>query len=274
VIFSSLMGFRRSLRDLREFKNLEVYSVLALALILSLLHALHVVDTRVVGAIAIVLFAVICWQILESRQERDALAETLTHVEDLLEHFTPQEFIRPWSAHKQIFTDRLRAAKTFSLVAIGPVWLMKDYEDDLIRLVRRQDGRIRFLIVSPDSKAMELICRLRPESKIETQGIIDYYLPRLYGESLQGGQIAVRSVDYVPSCVVSMMDEDTENPIVFATISSWDQADPNRPSIRLDPRTEPAEFLQFFKHEFETLWNNSSDIPIQDSGTKPGVKSA
>jgi lipoate synthase len=72
------------------------------------------------------------------------------------------------------------------------------------------------------------------------------------------GHLKVKLIDYVPSHIVTIIDDHKVDGVMFTTVYSFNQADPHRPSEIITYRKEKQ--FSFFLQEFNSLWDMGDDF--------------
>lgn len=178
-----------------------------------------------------------------------------------------------WDDLRQGFLDRLGHAKTVSFLAVSPLDILRTYEKELRRIIDYKGGRVQFLVVDPYESAMQLIAVGRPENKTDGEIFLNEIAKlksflQVAGdglnkssreqatESLADPQVEVRVLctkyNYVPSCILTLIDDEENDGAIFVTVYSYKQSDPARPSLRLT--RADGVWYTFFQREFKDLW--------------------
>jgi hypothetical protein len=87
---------------------------------------------------------------------------------------------------------------------------------------------------------------------------LEHTVPVLLNASGPGDHIQVRLTNVMPSCLLALIDEDRPDGVIYVTILSANQARDVRPSMCV--RRREAALYQFFRSEFEHIWNDAKSV--------------
>lgn len=233
---------QRASGDILSWNNIDLYLAILASVVIAGLSIFGVVDLKYVIPSLLFVMGIISYNLLLDRW----------HQEDFRARMFP---ITSWEDNSKEFREKLKQAKRVSFLAVSPLYILDEYKNELRKILANSKSEIRFLVVDPDKQAMELIKAGRPANK--TDGPI--FLGRLQEKPYSGakGKLVVKKYDYVPSCIITMIDDDKSEGIIFVTIYSYKQSDPMRPSLRLTNREHL--WYTFFQEEFNTLWHTGSN---------------
>lgn len=190
----------------------------------------------------------------------------------LFERWSREEFLAKlferatWDDYRKEFRERLGSARKVSFLAVSPYGIVRSFKSELDRILSFSDGKVSFLVVDPDERAMELIHSGRPDNKRDGQLFLTEVTSWLAGYSVTAStatssqsssmlqiRLLCNKYDYVPSCILTLIDDKESGGVIFVTLYSYKQADPNRPSMKLT-RADGA-WYRFFQKEFDDLWS-------------------
>lgn len=171
-----------------------------------------------------------------------------------------------WDDYRKEFRGRLAGARKVSFLAVSPYAIILSFREELDRILSFPDGKLRFLVVDPDEHAMELIHSGRPDNKRDGE-LFRKEVASLFtaAEATVTPTSSIPSpnplqirlfcnkYNYVPSCILTLIDDKESGGVIFVTVYSYKQADPNRPSMKLT-RADGA-WYRFFQKEFDDLWS-------------------
>jgi hypothetical protein len=232
--------FKPSLRDL------DLYISVTLSFTVAFLGLLGILDTRTVLAALLALVALLSLSILFERTRR----------EDFLLALSPK---RTWDQIRTHYIERLERARSVSIVAVSPIWVLRNCRKSLQAVVDRRGGILRFLIVDPDSVSMTLIEASRPEHRANARIAIAEVRRLATGSPI--GRVELRTINFVPAAISTVMDADAIDGTIFVTSYSFDQSDPNRPSMVLT--VDDGKWYTFYRNEFEAMWSAATVVQLQ-----------
>jgi hypothetical protein len=221
-------------------KNLDIYLTIILSVIVSFLDLAGIVDEKAINTSILWVLAAIAVSLLRERWLREEMISKLLFPE------------RTWPDLEGEMAIRLRQASKVKFVGVGPLGIVRRHKDELERILRRERGKVFFIVVDPESEAMKLVMQGRPENYNDGVLFLEE-ICKLFGAFIESGRLQIKLINYIPSNIMALIDDDQENGIIFATQYSFNQVDPYRPS-RLIARRERL-WYSFFQREFESLWS-------------------
>ncbi len=235
--------FHRIWRDLKTGKNILNYLTIVFSVVVFILTVLSVdVAPSIISACILAILSLLAVHLLQDRWVREQFVAEL---------FPEQT----WDKIEPTMSERLKLATKVKFLAIGPLSIIRRYESILKRILDKKDSEIKFIIVAPDSNTMAVVRKGRPENYDHSvrflEGIRDSF-------SDYAGNLKVRLVDYVPSHVVTIIDDHRIDGVIFTTVYSFNQVDPYRPSEIITYGKEKQ--FSFFLQEFNSLWDMGNDF--------------
>jgi hypothetical protein len=229
---------RQIWREIISGKNSDIYLGIFISLVVGLFGIFGVVDLKIVTAAILLTLSLIASSILHERWLREEL---------LLKIFQQAT----WDDNEKEMKTRLAQATKVKFIAVSPIRILKRYKKELTRILQRKGGEIYFVVVNPkEGEAINLIKKGRPENYDDAGRFLDEICSS-FCEYIKTGRLKVKLIDYIPSHIVSMIDEHKQDGVVFVTVYSFDQVDPYRPSMAIT-RREGLTY-SFFKEEFKSL---------------------
>jgi len=226
------------------WENYDVYLGLAISILGAFLTLFDLVPEKIVSVSILGLLSIIAITILRERHLREEMRK------DIVLRLSSE---RSWYDLQVEMEDRLMNASKIRFLGISPLGLLRKYRRSLEDVLKK-GGEIWFIVVDPDSAAMELIRQGRPENFNDGRLFLEE-ICQLFGNYIQQNYLKIKLINYIPNAIVTMIDEDNENGIIFATLYSFKQVDPYRPS-RLITRREGLLY-SFFQSEFYLLWDST-----------------
>jgi hypothetical protein len=236
---------RHAVEDVLSRRNLELHFAslgIPVSLFLAGLSIAHIDYSKYASAIIIWFIGLLAASILVDRWNRDEFQARLSKT--------------AWKDNEDDFKNRIGRATEVSILAVSPHYFLRQYKSELERILALRDGKVRFLFIGKDEKAMELI-KLGREENIEHSRLFIEEAKQLRPDPSGGAKssLMVKSLNYVPSCIITMIDDGKTDGAIFATTYSFNQIE-NRPSLMLT-RGERAWYA-FYQQEFENLWDSKA----------------
>lgn len=248
---------QRVKKEILAGTNLSLYIGIGLSLVVAA-GSIFGLNVKYVIPSALLVMGLILENLLRERWNREAFLANL---------FPPTS----WGDCEKEFRERLASACKVSFLAVSPYYLLKDYENELLDILSNEHGQVRFLVVDPTEKAMDLIEVGRPENK--NDGVLfQQCMSALFPAtpvSVPSGSVPAQQLqpiahtsptkftckqyNYIPSCIITLIDDEEADGIIFVTIYSYKQGDPARPAMKLT-RADGAWYT-FFQKEFADLWD-------------------
>ncbi|MFH1674686.1 MAG: hypothetical protein ABIF87_14860 [Pseudomonadota bacterium] len=186
---------------------------------------------------------------------------TLLSIHFLLEHYQREKFEKmlstesTWNDIDNKFYDDIQDAKNIKILGISPIGVFQRYEDKIKSILARHNGKIELICLDPDGDAIKLVGKVHQYNERDA-GDLCNFLKKYFKEYLENKKLEVTLIDYVPSCILSIID----NRLIYATIYSCDQLDPKRPAEIVTSK-ERKKF-SFFLKEFERLGKIGKPLTI------------
>lgn len=235
---------RRILHDLRTGLHLSLYATIGLCFAVFIAASLGWAPPRIITAITLLALFELCASTLRQRWDWDALKAAAS--QDLT-----------WLDLESQMVAHLRTATTVSFLAVSLLDLLNHHWQEITQILSRKRGRVRFLLVDPESEAMGIIKKSRPEQLDDGQK----FLERVHGlcrNQAFRGSLSVRKMNYIPSHIVTAIDEQLPSGTIYVTVYSYAMTDPVRPSRCVRP--DRGQEYRFFCKEFASLWDAAHEV--------------
>jgi hypothetical protein len=230
---------RRTIREIGSLQNLDLHFVtlsVPVALMFGFLSIRGVDYSKYVPATILWFIGFLATGILADRRVREDFQLRASRI--------------VWRDNETDFKARIQAAQEISVLAVSPYNFLNTYRDDLERVLQRDGGKVRFMFVNADESAMQLIKPGRPVNDSHSREFF-IEVKKLASKSTKGA-LEVKSINYIPSCIMTMIDDCKNEGAIFVTTYSFKQVD-----------TRPSSFLtrcqggwyNFYQKEFNTLWD-------------------
>jgi hypothetical protein len=237
----------RLIRDLRQRRNLDVYVTIVVALVVSVLVLLEVVDqTRIVPLILAVL-AVMAYSSLATRDIVAAGAQPSTV-----------------TLHREFLPDLIpRRNKSSDLLLIG-VSLdrtietsYKSFEGTLAR-----GGRIRIVLTDPaaSNAAVDARCQAKLPSLEEIRNEIRSSLRTLAKLGVSGGDLQVRTTKMALKFGLNYLDVSKTAATMHVQMYSFRSHGESRPILVLTVRD--GEWFEYYKDQAEGIWADADPVDL------------
>lgn len=246
------MFFQRAWSDAKKFRNLDLSIAVVLGLffavtvpILGILSSFLAPDKALLLAVAVLLgmMSLLAAGILNSRWLQE-------EGQSLLSKFCWRHF------HDDVKT-RLRSAKKVCILGVSPLGFLRDYQEELQNILSVQGGKVHFLYVKQDSDAMNLIRLGREENVKDSEQLLKEITRILKPKALQNSksELVVKSINFVPSSIITLIDDETNKGVIFATVYSFKQTS-NRLAQPITNKDQDK--FVFYKQEFKDLWESET----------------
>jgi len=247
----------RAWEEIKKGKNMMLYITFLISVLATLLSFLgtiwpskvewipnltNFIDTVILAVLA--LFAV---DFLNERRLREKFKE----------EWFPQY---SWINIESRMAERLKSARKIKLIAISPLHFIRGYEEILKGILDHEHAEIKIILVNPDetkTQAINLIARGRHINFTHGKQVLDDICTK-FENYIKKGRLEVKLINYIPSHIVTILDEERNDGIMYATIYSFGQEDPSRPCSIIT--REDGKKYDFFLREFKLLWGQGINL--------------
>jgi hypothetical protein len=237
----------RLIDDLRQRRNLDVYVTIVVALVVSVLVLLEVVDqTRVVPLILAVL-AVMAYNSLATRDIVAAGAQPSTV-----------------TLHPEFLPDLIPRRNTSSDLLLIGVSLdrtietsYKSFESTLAR-----GGKIRVVLTDPaaSNAALDARCQAKLPSLEEIRNEIQSSLRTLAKLEVNGGDLQVRTTKMALKFGLNYLDVSKTTATMHVQMYSFRSHGESRPILVLTVRD--GEWFEYYKDQAEGIWADADPVDL------------
>ncbi|MBN2396723.1 MAG: hypothetical protein JXC36_09750 [Candidatus Atribacteria bacterium] len=249
-------------KDFNERKNIGTYITVITTCILVFLSYITLVDEWLIKKLGtfylfkfcLILLSGVFFKFVIENHERDKFIKNLF----------PK---RLWSDIKSDFENRFKYSRKAKFIAVAPIILVKENEDSIKSMLDYKEGQVVFIVINPNqSNAVKLIESGRIDNKGDGQKFLKFIYDNFL-EYINNHKLKVYLVDYIPSHIVSIFDDDKLDGEMFATIYSYKQY-ASRPAKKIS-KNDLVEF-NFFMREFSDLSSISRNLYDIINSKDPG----
>lgn len=153
-------------------------------------------------------------------------------------------------------TERLKIARTVSISGITLARASSSFYN-LFDGLLSNGASIRLQMVSPEQKAIDIVSKRFQKHqnvkslKSEAYLSLDNFRSLVLNNSYKGS-FEIKHIDFVPSCGIWIIDENTSNAEIWVEMYIF--RDTPEPTFKLTPINDGVWF-EYFKNQFELMWN-------------------
>lgn len=165
-----------------------------------------------------------------------------------------------WRHFQDDVKTRLGSARTVCILGVSPLGFLRDNREELQNILSVYGGKVHFLYVKQDSDAMNLIRFGRRENVKDSEELfkeIEKYLKPSATRN-PNAELIVKSINFVPSSIITLIDDETNKAVIFATVYSFKQTG-KRLAQPITYRDQDK--FEFFRQEFKDLWESEIANP-------------
>lgn len=247
---------RRAFKEL--MKNYDVYAVMLIALVVSILGIIGTASIPLVLSGTLATLAIIAFSILKNREKDESIENVLEQIANTQRNGSASRFFTDWDDAG--FRKRFETARQLSMLAIANHDFIS-LNEDRIREFTRDGGAVRYILVDPDGSAMKGFAARSDGAERDLARICLRIMSNLANESSQDS-VEIRLIDQLPSAIITMLDHETTGGIIFAALCGFNQPYLARPSFVLHKNTD-GRFFEFYETYFENLWNWEGCTPYR-----------
>jgi hypothetical protein len=166
----------------------------------------------------------------------------------------------PESWRSAFAKERIGTAKEIWHQSVSSYASINDSSKELEIFVRR-GGRLRCILTDPGGEALQygiirnigqsaLIGNLRTQFR-DTQAVLE----KIAGSASKGGGVSLKKIDFLPDPILTIVDPEQEEGVIFATLNGFGQTPAARPSFLLRQQRDAAWF-SFYCDSFRKLWDH------------------
>jgi hypothetical protein len=242
--------------EIREGKNIDVYLTMLVCGMLLVLDIFGVVSTSIISSGILATLLLIALSTLSSRHTNQRVEATLANIEKSADKRSALEFFSEWDG--RLFKQKLATAREISLFAIANYDFITSNSEELKQFLQR-GGQLRYIYVEPDGEAIKMAADRGFGVEREPQ-----HLPMLSAMSLRRlkevaqeapsqDSVKIKTIDYLPSSVITMVDHQEPSGVIFVTLNGFGQPFISRPSLTLNKQKD-GKWFTFYQECFENIW--------------------
>ncbi len=268
--------FKRALVEVRNRQNLDLYVNLLVCSVLVVLGLIGVVSSNILfaGVLATLLMNVI--NSLNTRSVVEGIGDSIDTIATSKSGGLTSEL---WDDGK--LAAKIESATQVSCMVIAGYTYINANAHCFKRMLS-SGGKARFLLVDPFGQAMAMsVARNYGAAKsVDYQAtLIRLSLEKLKEIADEGNseRLEVKLIDYLPETVMTMIDEQSEDGVIYVTFQGFNQPIATRPGFALKPSRETKLFT-FYRSSYNDLWNwkasQTIDLTEYIARMKAGPKSS
>jgi hypothetical protein len=254
---------QKSWQDVRNGQNLDIYITVIIAVIVTVLGIIGVVNYEIISSAILATLALVSISVLQSRYENKEVRNLLSQIDstrNLAEKFLTREYDRSRipvlirnSRKIYLWGFDLNTILTSSKYAI---------EQSL------QNGlEVHFLLLKRYSKAVDMaafINRSGDASRLNSSLKRSLETLKDLAEKTPPGIIEVREVDFLPPWTIFVSDPHLTTGQMLVRLTTFQTPNETRPTFKLSA-TDDGEWFQSFVEQFESIWKNSQPIDLHET---------
>jgi len=239
--------------DIKQRKNLELYSILFVIIVVFVADVLGVTTSSVLFEIVLAALAVLIYGMIDAGRANERMEQKL---DSLARSGSASQLFGEWES--DALSTALRTAREICGMSItNPEFLYAHLED--IKSLLRRGGEARFIYVDRDGSA----AKMAADANLVARGDMSYSENRwqltrqLIGKMAESapdpGSMQVKVIDYLPPATITMLNPAQPDGVMFVTLNAFRTHSRARPSFSLSRETDPKWF-QFYSMAFESMW--------------------
>ena len=133
------------------------------------------------------------------------------------------------------------------------------YEESLKDFVK-SGGKIRYLLLNPASDAMRVFSARSGGAEKDLAEVCLKMISNI-AKAAPPRAIQVKLINQLPSAVVTMLNRESQDGLIFTSLCGFNQFFLSRPGLILHKNRDPKLF-QFYQTYFENLWSWNETVAI------------
>ena len=240
---------------MKILKNIDVYITIILAIVVSILGVLGIVESNAIMGAILALIALVSFSLLSNRNQVKKMEGIIKNIEssqDLAEKFLTDDY------------DRAELLKQFKDSTSTYLWglnftrtiplLLDSIENSLMK-----GHNVKILMIKPNScasKMAELRSINQDESTISNVVVTNLnHLSKLQ-EKDYTGKLEVKLIDYLPSTTIVVFNTNTTLGLMYLRLQTFRVQNERRPTFKLLKQSN-KEWFKFYIQQFENVWENA-----------------
>ena len=237
---------------MKILKNIDVYVTIFLAITVSILGVLGVVNTNVIMGSILGLIALISFSLLSNRnqsKEMEGIIRSVESSQDLAEKFLTAEYDRTelLNQFKNSTTTYLWGLNFTRTIPL----LLDSIENSLM-----QGHNIKILMIQPSSCSSSMAGLRSINQKEETISSVIIsnieHLSKIQDKKYEG-KLEVKLIDYLPSTTIIAFNANTANGLMYLRLQTFRVQNERRPTFKLLKKDNKVWFT-FYINQFKSAW--------------------
>ncbi|HUN24215.1 MAG TPA: hypothetical protein PK299_13880 [Anaerolineales bacterium] len=249
--------FQKIWRDIKQRKNIELYVILLLSMIILVMDIFDVASDSALQGILLAVMSVLVYGLIESRHSSE---EIISELHSLKQSMNPSASLKRWQPAE--ITSAFTKAKKISFLNVANYsWVGHNHA--VLRTFLKSGGTIRCILVEPDSEAFHMILDRDPKGTADADGLrmdiqlSEKLLYQIGREADNESGVEVRFVKSLPPMVMTMVNENLENGEIFVSFNGYKQEYDERPSVTLK-KIQDGEWFTYYQNTFNNYWENTT----------------
>jgi hypothetical protein len=251
-----MVDLKQVLHELRSGQNIDVYLTIVVCAALLTFDIFGVTNASAISSGILAVLLLLALNNLQSRHTHKRLEHLVTAVSSSQASPSVSAVFREWNDN--LFKERITTARHLKLLSIANIDFLLSNTEVLKDFLRR-DGTIRSIYVKPDGEAIKVVAAggagVDKHPKYIAERIWQSFLKlQEFAEvSKNPDSIQVKIVDQYPNAILTMIDYQDVNKIMFVTLNAFREPYANRPSFVL--KNQDQKWFTFYENCFEHLWS-------------------
>jgi hypothetical protein len=245
-------------KDIQEGRNLDLYLTLLVCAVLLFLDIFGVSSFGPLAGGILAVLLILAYDRIEGRRSAQRIEDRITELSSQVAGPpSAMTFFREWDDN--LFEARLQTARSVSMLATAPYDVLTRHQDSFNSLLRR-GGSLRFLLLKEGMAAAQMATeRARGvESELgHLESLRNLSIQRIC-ELVRNGsdatKVQLKVIDHLPSAVITMVDDEDKDGVIFVTLKGFARPGTSRPSFALR-QSRDGRWYEFYKSSFDSIWD-------------------
>lgn len=242
--------------DIKHRKNVELYVLMLMSFVILAADVFGLASEAAIQGILLATLAMLVYGLIDSRHTD----EKITNALDILRNSAnPSAALKRWDPSE--ISASFQNARMISLLNVANFsWIGQNHST--LRALLQVGGKIRCILVEPDSDAFRMVLERDPKSSADADALrmniilSEKLLYQIAKEADNKSGVEVRFIRSLPPLVMTMVDENLDLGVIFASFNGYKVEYNERPSVTLH-RIKDSEWFVFYQSTFENYWNNA-----------------
>lgn len=248
--------------DIKDRKNLEIYLTLVAAIVVLIADVVGVDASNVIFKVILTVLAVLLYINLEHRKNIEEIENSVKKFQT-----TSVNFLNTWDDTN--FKERIKTAESLSLLAIANHVFLSQNSEVLNKFVEK--GELRAILVDPSGNVMKMVSNLSYGYEKEAKpmedliGLCINQMKDFYQISkekkVSPPNVELKLVDHLPFAIITMIDHQSEEGVMYVTLNGFNQPSNTRPSFTL-LKKEDSRWFSFYEESYENIWKEAKQVQL------------